>query len=187
MKNCYHFHLCPEKQLLSVSALVIVALHISISQTQSSFIFTSKPLYWLKVVNGNVSQAGWHMMYAFMSNWTIDLRDCAVADFDILFGISAGRCSSFRHLTYITLNMAAHQHTWMRAHITVHTNAHSRTVPCPVCVCMSSVVIAPDISRIEFGVNVDVLYKPIIQSALSWLLGSKGRVMSYFLTTWQKA
>lgn len=51
---------------------------------------------------------------------------------------------------------------------------------------MSSLLIAPDISRIEFRVNVDVLYKPIIQSALLWLCGSKSRVMSYSLTRWQK-
>lgn len=52
---------------------------------------------------------------------------------------------------------------------------------------MSSLLILPDISRIEFRVNVDVLHKPIIQSALLWLRGSKGRVMSYSLTRWQKA
>lgn len=85
-------------------------------------------------------------------------------------------------MTYITLNMTAHQRT--HAHITVHTPLHSRAQDAgPVCGCMSSVLIAPDISRIEFGVNVDVLHKPITQSVLSGLLGSKGRVTSYFLTT----
>lgn len=92
-----------------------------------------------------------------------------MADFDILPGISAGRCSSFRHLTYITLNMTAHTHELVLYAHTTHkrTPAHTPPHPTCVCMCMSSVVIAPDISRIEFGVNVDVLYKPIIQSALS--------------------
>lgn len=60
-----------------------------------------------------------------MSNWTIDLRDCTVADFDISPGISAGRCSTFRHLTYITLNMSAHINTHvLYTHTQMHTHTH---------------------------------------------------------------
>lgn len=124
---------------------------------------------------------------AFMSNWTIDMKDCTLADFDIFLGISAGRCSSFRHLTYITLNMTAHQQTWIHTHITVYTIAHSCTTLSSTHVRMLSVLIAPDISRIEFRDNADVLYKPIIQLVVSSPLGSKGKVMSHFLTTWKKA
>lgn len=89
----------------------------------------------------------------------IELSICRIAQWrsDILPGISAGRCSTFRHLTYITLNMSAH----------THTLTHTPPRPAGVCVRMPSFVIAPDISRIEFGVNARVLCKPIIQSALS--------------------
>lgn len=84
-----------------------------------------------------------------------------------------------RHLTYITLNTPAE-------HTSAQSETHTLLSYQRACVRMSSLLIAPDISRIEFRVNADVLYKPIIQSALLWLCGSKGRVMSYSLTRWQK-
>lgn len=115
-----------------------------------------------------------------------------MAHFDISPGISTGSCSRFRHLTYITLNTAAHQLRQIHVCVTVQRSAHAGTVPCLLCVfcvSMSSVVIAPDISRIEFGVNVDVLYKPIIQSLLSlttWVKGQADVILSDKMTKHQQ-
>lgn len=49
-----------------------------------------------------------------------------MADVDILPGISAARCSSLRHLTYITPNMNAHANREGPTHTyTVLTNARA--------------------------------------------------------------
>lgn len=76
--------------------------------------------------------------------------------------------------------------------VTVQSSAHAGTVPrllYVLFVSISSVVIAPDISRIEFGVNVDVLYKPIIQSVLSlttWVKGQADVILSDKMTKHQQ-